>query len=134
MTRYALLLAILWIWAAPAVARADASCDSTYASDLATQGYRYLDLHRWNDARMAAGQLAVYARNCNDPKVGYPSVVYSAYIGSAALHGLGDDTDAVKALQMGMTVISLLEKEGGYTSLVEAMQPKFTALAREMKP
>jgi hypothetical protein len=133
--RFALYwLLALCVWAAPTIARADSACDSTYASDLARQGYHYLDAQRWQDARMAAGQLALYAKNCNDPKVGYPSVVYSAYIGSAAFHGLGDDARAAQAWQMGMVVIGVLKKDGEYSSLVDTMEPKFLSLAREIKP
>jgi hypothetical protein len=133
--RYALFLLIaVCIWVAPMAARADSSCDSAYAQDLVRQGYRYLDAHRFNDARMAAGQLAVYAKSCSDPKVQYPSVVYSAYIGSAALHGLGQDQRAAKALQMGMVVLEALKTEGSYGGLYDAMEPKFSDLARQIKP
>jgi hypothetical protein len=37
-------------------------------------------------------------------------------------------------LQMGMVVIGVLKKDGGYASLVDAMEPKFITLAREIKP
>lgn len=135
LRRYAFLFALgLCLWAAPVVARADSSCDSVYAQNLARQGYAYLDEHRWSDAKMAAGQLVLYAKNCNDPKVGYPSVIHSAYIGSAALHGLGDDTRAAQAVQMGLAVINVLRNDSQYASLVSAMEPKFAALARELKP
>lgn len=128
------LLAALCIAIAPIAARADAACDSTYAQDLVRQGYRYLDGHQFNDARIAAGQLASYAKSCSDPKVQYPSVVYSAYIGSAALHGLGQDDRASKALQMGMVVLEALKSEGNYSGLYDAMAPKFSDLARQIKP
>jgi len=126
-------LTALCLSATPAIARADASCDSQYAQGLARQGYAALDDHRYNDARSAAGELALYARGCDDPKIGYPSVVYSAYIGSAAFHGLGDDMKASQALQAGMVVLSLLKKDGGYDGLVSAMEPKFIALSHELK-
>ena len=133
--RYApFLLLALCIWAAPLAARADSLCDSIYAQDLVRQGYRYLGAGRYNDARVAAGQLAMYAKGCSDPKVQYPSVVYSAYIGSAALHGLGQDERAAKALQMGMVVLEALKTEGSYSGLYNAMEPKFSDLARQMKP
>ncbi|HXN09265.1 MAG TPA: hypothetical protein VN860_06350, partial [Candidatus Acidoferrales bacterium] len=109
-------------------------CDSAYAQDLVRQGYRYLDASRFNDARLAAGQLASYAKSCSDPKVQYPSVVYSAYIGSAALHGLGQDQRAAKTLQMGMVVLEALKSEGNYSGLYSAMEPKFSDLARQIKP
>lgn len=128
------LLVALCMWVAPLAARADLGCDSAYAQDLVRQGYRYLDGHRFNDARLAAGQLASYAKSCSDPKVQYPSVVYSAYIGSAALHGLGQDERAAKALQMGMVVLEALKSEGNYGGLYSAMQPKFSDLARQIKP
>jgi hypothetical protein len=134
MRRYAFCLLVLCICAVPTVARAITTCDSTYAQDIARQGYHYLDVHNYNDARMAAGQLALYAKNCDDPKVGYPSVVYSAYIGSAAFHGLGDDGRAAQALKMGLMVLDVLKKDGGYAPLYNAMQPKFIDLAREIKP
>jgi hypothetical protein len=126
-------LVALCLAIAPAIARADASCDSGYAQTLARQGYAALDSHRYNDARSAAGELALYARGCDDPKIGYPSVVYSAYIGSAAFHGMGDDTRASQALQAGMVVLGLLKKDGGYDGLVSAMEPKFIALSHELK-
>ncbi|HEV2879523.1 MAG TPA: hypothetical protein VGW96_08025 [Candidatus Eremiobacteraceae bacterium] len=133
--RYVLFaLLALGIWVAPAIVRADTGCDSVYAQDLARQGYRYLDAHRWQDARMAAGQLALYARGCSDPKVGYPSVVHSAYIGSAALHGLGENDKAAKTVQMGMVVLQALKNEGGFASLYDAMEPKFSELAHEVAP
>jgi hypothetical protein len=133
--RYAPLLVLaLCIWAAPVAARADSQCDSVYAQDLIRQGYRYLDAGRFNDARLAAGQLAIYAKSCSDPKVQYPSVVYSAYIGSAALHGLGQDQRAAKALQMGMLVLEALKSEGSYSGLYNAMEPKYSDLARQLKP
>ena len=125
-------LALCLLALAPAIASAD-QCDSTYAQNMARQGYQYLSAQRWQDARVAAGQLALYARGCSDPKVGYPSVVYSAYIGSVALHGLGNDAEASQAAQAGMTVLGLLKKDGGYASLVSAMEPKFEDLARELK-
>jgi hypothetical protein len=118
----------------PALARADATCDNVFAQNLVRQGYSYLDEHRWQDARIAAGQLAMYAKGCDDPKVGYPSVVYSAYIGGAAFHGLGDDARAQQALGAGMVVIDILKKDGGYPSLVNAMEPKFQSLGRELRP
>ncbi len=131
---YAVLgLLAICILAAPAIARADATCDSTYAQNMARQGYQYLDAARYQDARVAAGQLALYAKGCDDPKVGYPSVVYSAYIGSAAFHGLGDDARAAQALQAGMMVLGILKKDGGYSSLVSAMEPKFASLQHELK-
>lgn len=132
--RHAPWLLALCIWAAPAIARADTACDSTYAQDLARQGYHFLDAQRWNDARMAAGQLALYAKNCDDAKVGYPSVVYSAYIGSAALHGLGEDARAAQAIKMGMMVLEVLRRDSSYASLYGAMEPKFIDLRREIKP
>jgi len=135
MHRFALfLLLVLMVWSGPVVARADGTCDNVYAQNLVRQGYAYLDQHRWQDARVAAGQLAMYARGCDDPKVGYPSVVYSAYIGGAAFHGLGDDARAEQALRAGMVVLGILKKDGGYPSLVDAMEPKFDSLARELKP
>jgi len=135
MHRLALcLLLVFAVWAGPAVARADSTCDNIYAQNLVRQGYSYLDQHRWQDARVAAGQLAMYARGCDDPKVGYPSVVYSAYIGGSAFHGLGDDARAEQALQAGMVVLNILKKDGGYPSLIDAMEPKFDSLARELKP
>lgn len=133
--RYApFLLLALCIWATPVATRADSQCDSAYAQDLIRQGYRYLDAGRFNDARLAAGQLAIYAKSCSDPKVQYPSVVYSAYIGSAALHGLGQDQRAAKALQMGMVVLEALRSEGSYSGLYDSMEPKFSDLARQLKP
>jgi hypothetical protein len=134
MKRYAFWLLALCIWAIPASARAITTCDSSYAQDIARQGYHYLDARNWNDARMAAGQLALYAKNCDDPKVGYPSVVYSAYIGSAAFHGMGDDGRAAQALKMGLMVLDVLKKDGGYAPLYDAMEPKFIDLEREIKP
>ncbi len=135
MRRFTLpVIVALGMLAAPAIARGDASCNAAAASDLAQQGYSALDAQRWQDARTAAGQLALYAKNCDDPKVGYPSVVYSAYIGSAAFHGLGNDQKAAQALQMGMIIINALKKEGGYANLVDAMEPKFASLAHELKP
>ena len=132
--RYAVLAALaICMWAAPTIARADATCDSTFAQNMARQGYQYLDAGRYQDARVAAGQLALYAKGCDDPKVGYPSVVYSAYIGSAAFHGMGDDARAEQALQAGMMVLGVLKKDGGYSNLVAAMEPKFAALQHELK-
>ena len=98
MKRHAAIwaLALCMLALAPALASAD-ECDSTYAQNMARQGYQYLSAQRWEDARVAAGQLALYARGCSDPKVGYPSIVYSAYIGSVALHGLGNDGAAAQA-------------------------------------
>lgn len=122
------------LWLAPALARADATCDNVYAQNLVRQGYSYLDQHRWQDARAAAGQLAMYARGCDNPKVGYPTVVYSAYIGGAAFHGLGDDARAQQAVNAGMVVIDILKKDGGYGNLVNAMEPKFQSLGRELRP
>ncbi|MDQ6767722.1 MAG: hypothetical protein M3Z41_07930 [Candidatus Eremiobacteraeota bacterium] len=130
----ALWILIVCMWAAPNIARADAACDSVYAQNLARQGYSYLDQQRWSDAKMAAGQLAMYAKSCGDPKVGFPSVVHSAYIGTAALHAMGDDARAAQAFQMGMMVIDVLKKDRRYSSLVGAMEPKFAALGREIKP
>ena len=60
--------------------------------------------------------------------------MYSAYIGGAAFHGLGDDARAEQALQAGMVVLGILKKDGGYPALVDAMEPKFDALGRELKP
>ena len=136
MIRRQILLSLLaaCVLALPALARADSTCDTTYASGLARQGYTYLDAGRYQDARTAAGQLVLYAKNCNDPKVGYPSVVHGAYIGAAALHGLGDDARAARALQMGMMLLGILEKDSSYSSLVNAMEPKYSALSRELKP
>lgn len=122
------------VWMLPALAHADATCDEVYAQNLARQGYSYLDEHRWQDARVAAGQLAMYARGCDDPKVGYPSVVYSAYIGGSAFHGLGDDARAQQAVNAGMVVLNILKKDGGYPTLVNAMEPKFQSLGRELRP
>ena len=117
---------------APALARADA-CNASDAQILARQGYAYLDQARWNDARTSAGELALYAKNCNDPKVGVPSVVHSAYIGAVALHHLGDDDKASQAAHMGMTVLDMLHQEGGYEDLYNALEPKFTALLSQLK-
>ena len=132
--RFALcVFSALCMCAAPTIVRADAACDSAYAQGLARQGYQDLDSRNWEDARVKAGELALYARGCNDPKVGYPSVVYSAYIGSAAFHGLGDDGRAATALQAGMMVLDILKKDGGYSGLVLAMEPKFIGLSHEIK-
>ena len=118
---------------APLAARAD-SCNASDAQILARQGYAYLDQHRWSDARTSAGELALYAKNCDDPKVGYPSVVHSAYIGAVALHGLGDDAKASQAAQMGVTVLNALHNAGGYDDLYAALAPKFAALEATLKP
>lgn len=128
-------LCVLFVVAAliaPAIARAD-ECNSSDAQTLARQGYAYLDQQRWADARNSAGQLALYAKNCNDPKVGFPSVVHSAYIGAMALHGLGEDAKASQAAQMGMTVLDMLHKDGGYEDLYGALAPKFAALESQLK-
>lgn len=116
----------------PLVARAD-ECNSSDAQLLARQGYAFLDQQRWTDARQSAGQLALYAKNCSDPKVGFPSVVHSAYIGAVALHGLGQDAKASQAAQMGMTVLDMLHKEGGYEDLYNALAPKFSVLESQLK-
>ncbi len=116
----------------PLAVRAD-ECNSSDAQVLARQGYAFLDQQRWTDARQSAGQLALYAKNCNDPKVGFPSVVHSAYIGAMALHGLGEDAKASQAAQMGMTVLDMLHKEGGYEDLYNALAPKFSALQSQLK-
>lgn len=116
----------------PLAVRAD-ECNSSDAQVLARQGYAFLDQQRWTDARQSAGQLALYAKNCNDPKVGFPSVVHSAYIGAMALHGLGEDAKASQAAQMGMTVLDMLHKEGGYEDLYNALAPKFSALESQLK-
>jgi hypothetical protein len=118
---------------APLAARAD-SCNASDAQLLARQGYAYLDQHRWNDARTSAGELALYAKNCDDPKVGYPSVVHSAYIGAVALHGLGLDSRASEAAQMGVTVLNALHSQGGYDDLYASLAPKFAALEATLKP
>jgi hypothetical protein len=119
---------------APLAARADTSCNASDAQVLARQGYAYLDQHRWNDARTSAGELALYAKNCDDPKVGYPSVVHSAYIGAVALHGLGFDSRASQAAQMGVTVLDALHSQGGYDDLYASLAPKFAALEATLKP
>lgn len=116
----------------PLAVRAD-ECNSSDAQILARQGYAFLDQQRWTDARQSAGQLALYAKNCNDPKVGFPSVVHSAYIGAMALHGLGEDAKASQAAQMGVTVLDMLHKEGGYEDLYNALAPKFSALESQLK-
>ncbi|SRR5579872_4230062 len=121
------------IFCAPLAARAG-TCNSSDAQVLARQGYAYLDQHRWADARMSAGELALYAKNCDDPKVGYPSVVHSAYIGAVALHGLGDDAKASQAAQMGVTVLNVLHGQGGYDALYAALAPKFATLEASLKP
>lgn len=123
------MLALLLV---PQLARAD-ECNSAGAQSLARQGYAYLDQQRWTDARNSAGQLALYAKNCDDPKVSLPSVVHSAYIGAAALHALGEDAKASQAAQMGVTVLDMLHQEGGYDSLYDALSPKFATLQAELK-
>lgn len=110
------------------------SCNASDAQSIANQGYAYLSAQRWSDARAAAGELALYARNCDDPKVGVPSVVHSAYIGAVALHELGDDARSAKAVQLGTAVLELLHKEGGYDSMYDALLPKFHALQVQLKP
>lgn len=126
-----LVFAVLFV--APWAARAD-SCNASDAQILARQGYAYLDQHRWNDARTSAGELAIYAKNCDDPKVGYPSVVHSAYIGAVALHNLGFDSRASQAAQMGVEVLDALHSQGGYDSLYAALAPKFQTLEASLKP
>ena len=114
--------------AMPAIARADATCDATHAQDLARQGYSYLNSHRWQDAHSAAIQLEYYGKDCNNPKVGYPSLVHSTYILAAALHGLGDDVHAADAWRFGMNILSALKKDGWQASLYDAMRPRFIEL------
>ncbi len=134
MKQLVLFVLIASALALPTMARADSSCDSTFASNLAREGWHYLDGQRWTEALTTADQLLLYARGCNDPKIGMPSVVYSAYIGSAALHGMGDDGRAAQAAQAGIIALDALHKNGGYDSLYDAMEPKFQALTRELKP
>jgi hypothetical protein len=134
MKQLTLFVLIVSALAVRSIARADSSCDSTFASDLARQGYHYLDSQKWTDALTAANQLLLYAKGCNDAKVGMPSVVYSAYIGSAALHGMGDDTRAAQAAQAGMAALAVMHKSGDYGALYDAMEPKFEALTHEFKP
>jgi hypothetical protein len=124
--------AALVILAASAV-RAD-ECTSQNAQALQQQGYAYLDAHRWNDARTAAGELALYIKNCSDPSVQFPATVHSAYIGAVALHHLGDDDKASEAAQMGMTVLNILHQGGGYDDLFRTLAPKFAALQAQLKP
>lgn len=132
MQRNLFVFVVAAMLAVPLAARAD-GCNSSDAQILARQGYAYLDQQRWSDARNSAAQLALYAKDCNDPKVGYPSVVHSAYIGARALHGLGEDDKAGQAVQLGMTVLDMLHKQGGYDDLYDALAPKFAALQSQLK-
>jgi hypothetical protein len=117
---------------AATAARAD-QCNSSDAQILARQGYAYLDQQRWSDARTSAGELALYAKNCTDPAVGVPSVVHSAYIGAVALYHLGDNAKASQAAQLGLNVLTILHKQGGYEDLYNALAPKFAALQSQLK-
>lgn len=123
---------MVFVLCAAATARAD-ECTSAEAQVLARQGYAYLDKGDWPAARLSAGELAMYAKNCSDPKVGAPSAVHSAYIGAVALHEQGDDTKAFQAAQMGETLLEVLHKQGGFDDLYNALLPKFQALKLKLK-
>ena len=125
----AVLLALLTLMPHPA----RASCDAQHAQLLAKTGYRYLDQHRWSDAKTAAGDLVLLSQDCDDSDVRIPAVLHSAYIGSAALHGLGDDAKASEAVKAGLMLLDMLQKSGEYKSLYDAMEPRFIALQRELK-
>lgn len=122
----ALLLSI-----APA-ARA-AACDNAQAQALAKQGYRYLDRHKWPEAKAVAGSLVQMAQSCDDPNVKVATAVHSAYIGSAAMHGLGDDSNAAEGVKAGLMVLEVIGKSAEYKSLYDQMQPLFLELQRQLK-
>ena len=115
----------------PATARA--GCDGQRAQTLAKQGYRYLDQQRWTDAKSTAGSLVLFSQDCDDSNVRIPAVLHSAYIGAVALHGLGDDAKAAEAVKAGMMLLDLLRRSGEYSSLYDAMQPRFVALQHQLK-
>ena len=125
----AVLLVLLALM--PQVARA--SCDAQHAQSLAKEGYRYLDQHRWSDAKTAAGDLVLLSQDCDDSDVRIPAVLHSAYIGSAALHGLGDDAKAAEAVKAGLMLLDMLQKSGEYKSLYDAMEPRFIVLQHDLK-
>lgn len=116
----------------PPVAQAD-SCDSNRAQSLARQGYEDLSLRRWSDAKSAAGNLILLSQDCDQNDIRVPAVVHSAYIGSAALHALGDDSRAAEGVKAGLMLLDMLQKSGEYKSLYDAMQPRFIELQRQLK-
>ena len=116
----------------PLQVRAD-SCNAARAQQLALQGYQDLDRHRFSEAKSAAGSLILLSQDCDDQHVRVPAVVHSAYIGSAALHGLGDDQKAAEAVKAGLMLLDMLAKSGEYKSLYDAMQPRFIQLQRQLK-
>lgn len=113
-------------------ARAD-SCDASRAQNLARQGYSDLNQRRWSEAKQTAGSLIMLGQDCDQADIRIPAVVHSAYIGSAALHGLGDDAKAAEGIKAGLMLLDVLQKSGEYKSLYDAMQPRFIALQRELK-
>lgn len=126
MRRLSAVLAALVVTMLPAFGRAD--CTSSGAQAIARHGYEDLARQRFNQARLDAAALATYARSCPDAAVGYPSVVHSAYIGALALHGLGQDARAAKAVDMGMHMLQVLHAQGRFEDLYSALLPKFEDL------
>ena len=135
LQRYAVLVCLMVsISMTPVVARAASGCDSAHAQSLVRDGFHYLDAQRWGDARAIAFQLSDYGKGCGKNfKVANPAAVYSAYIMASAFHGSGDEVHATDVVNLGLQVLEILRKDGGYSELVNAMAPKFAALAAEIK-
>lgn len=131
MKRYLFLAFALSVVLLPSIVRAD--CDNNSAVQFARQGYAALDGQRWADAKKDSVKLIMLAQSCDDMSVKVPSVVHSAYIGSAAMHGLGDDTHAVQGVNAGLMMLDAVRKAGGYQKLYDVMEPKFEALQRELR-
>src|SRR5579872_5837911 len=116
----------------PLAAGAD-TCDAGHANALARQGYQDLDRHQWSEAKTVAGELIQIGQDCESTDVRIAAAVHSAYIGSAALHGLGDDARASEGVKAGLMLLDMLQKSGEYKSLYDAMQPRFIELQRQLK-
>lgn len=125
------MLAFTLFWMS--AAKAD-QCDASHAQDLAREGYHQLDLQRWSDAKDIAGALVLMSQQCDDVSVKVPAVVHSAYIGATALHGLGSDAKAAEAVKAGLLMLDILQKDGHYATLYDAMEPRFLSLQRKLKP
>ncbi|MDQ6780862.1 MAG: hypothetical protein M3Z37_06890 [Candidatus Eremiobacteraeota bacterium] len=131
-TASAVCLALVLFVSLASAARA-AACDNAQAQALARQGYQDLDRHKWTEAKAVAGSLVQMAQSCDDTGVKVATAVHSAYIGSAAMHGLGDDSHAAEGVKAGLMVLEVIGKSAEYKTLYDQMQPRFIELQRQLK-
>jgi hypothetical protein len=108
-------------------------CSAQLSQTLEQKGYTALDQQRWDDAKMAAGELVLSIQDCNNPEVQIPSTLHGAYIGAMALHHLGEDTKASEAAQNGLLLLDVLHNNGDYADLYKELRPKFAALLAEIR-